>query len=86
MLHTLIETRLSLLTVDGKLEIKYPSEKLSYWIRVESEQDLSLAKTVGNSSSTGTPIAFPLICEIPIISSKEWNNLPLEERVNLLNT
>ena len=74
------------MTVDGKLEIKYSSGKLSYWIRVESEQDLSLSKTVGNSSSTGTPIDFPLVCEIPIISSKEWNNLSLEEWVNLLNT
>ena len=37
----MVDTRLSLLTVDGKLEIKYPSGKTSYWIRAESEQDLS---------------------------------------------
>ena len=39
--HTLADTSLSLLTVDEKLEIKYPSGKTSYWIRAESEQDLS---------------------------------------------
>ena len=35
--HTWVETRLSLLTVDGKLVIKYPSGKTSDWIRVESD-------------------------------------------------
>ena len=83
--HTLVDTRLSLLTVDGKLEIKYPSGKTSYWIRTESEQDLSPSKTVGNSSTT----SYPLNCETPMISFKESNannNLSLEERVNLLNT
>ena len=54
--HTLVDTRLSLLTVDGKLEIKYPSGKTSYWIRAESEQDLSPSKTVGNSSTTPSPL------------------------------
>ena len=81
----MVETRLSLLTVDGKLEIKYPSGKTSYWIRAESEQDLSTSKTVGNSSTTSSP----LTCETPMISLKESNvnnNLSLEERVNLLNT
>ena len=61
---------------------------MSYWILAESEQDLSSSKTVGNSSSTAIPITSPLICEIPIISSKESNvnnNLSLEERVKLLN-
>ena len=83
--HTLVDTILSLLTVDGKLEIKYPSGKTSYWIRAESEQDLSPSKTVGNSSTTSSP----LICETPMISLKESNvnnNLSLEETVNLLNT
>ena len=59
--HTLVETRLSLLTVDGKLEIKYLFEKASYWIRAESQQDLPSSKTVGNSSSTATPVVSPLI-------------------------
>ena len=54
-------------------------------IRAESEQDLSSSKTVGNSSSTATPVVSPLICKTPIISLKE-SNLSLEERVNLLNT
>ena len=87
--YTRVETKLSLLTVDGKLDIKYPSGKTSDWIKAESEQDLSSSKTVGNSSSTATPVASPLICETPIISSKESNvnnNLSLEWRVNLLNT
>ena len=81
----MVDTRLSLLTVDGKLEIKYPSGKTSYWIRAESEQDLSTSKTVGKSSTTSSP----LICAMPMISLKESdvnNNLCLEERVNLLNT
>ena len=79
--YTQVETRLPLLTVDGKLVIKYPSGKASYWIRAESEQDLSSFKTVGNSSSTATPVASRLICETLIISSKESsvnNNLSLE--------
>ena len=79
--YTQVETRLPLLTVDGKLVIKYPSGKASYWIRAESEQDLSSFKTVGNSSSTVTPVASALICETLIISSKESsvnNNLSLE--------
>ena len=83
--HTLVDTRFSLLTVDGESEIKYPSGKTSYWIRAESEQDLSTSKAVGNSSTTSSP----LICETPIISLKESdvkNNLSLEERLNLLNT
>ena len=80
--HTLVDTRLSFLTVDGKLEIKYPPGKTSHWIRAESEQDLSPSKTVGNISATPSP----LICETPMISLKDSNvnnNLSLEERVNL---
>ena len=83
--HTLVETRLSLLTVDGKLEIKYLFEKASYWIRAESQQDLSSSKTVGNSSSTATPVVSPLNCKTLIISSNESNvnnNLSLEEIAN----
>ena len=79
--YTQVETRLPLLTVDGKLVIKYPSGKASYWIRAESEQELSSFKTVGNSSSTVTPVASGLICETLIISLKESsvnNNLSLE--------
>ena len=64
--HTLADTSLSLLTVDEKLEIKYPSGKTSYWIRAESEQDLSTSKTVGSSSTTSSR----LICETPMISLK----------------
>ena len=77
------------MTVDGKLMIKYPSGKTSYWIRAYSGPDLSSFQTVGNSSSTAAPVASPLICQMPIISSKESNvnnNLSLVERVNLLNT
>ena len=59
--HTLVDTRLSLFTVDRKLEIKYPSEKMCNWNRAEAEQDLSLSKTVGNSYATSSP----LICETP---------------------
>ena len=82
----MVDTRLSLLTVDGKLEIKDPSGKMSYWIRAESEQDLSRSITVGNSSTTASS---PLFCETPVIFLKESNvnnSLSLEERVNLLGT
>ena len=30
---TFIDTRLSTLTIDGKLEIKYPLGKASYWVK-----------------------------------------------------
>ena len=36
-----------------------------------------------------TPVASPLICEAPIVSSKEsntYNNLSFKKRVNLLKT
>ena len=78
--HTLVDTRFSLLNVDGKSEIKYPSGKTSYWIRAESEQDLSPSKTVGNSSTT----SYPLNCETPMISFKESNannNLSKKEQI-----
>ena len=81
--YTWVETRLSFLTVDGKLDITYPSGKISYWVRAESKQDLSSSKTVA------TLVVSPLICEMPILSLKESNvnnNLSLEERINLLNT
>ena len=86
---TRVETRLYLLTVDGKLVIKYPSGKTSYWIRAESAQDLSWFNTVGNISSTATPVASPLTCDTPNIYLKESNvnnNHSLEERNSLLNT
>ena len=67
--HTLVDTSLSLLIVGGKFQTKYPSGKTSYWIRAESEQDLSPSKTVGNSSTTSSP----LTCETPMISLKEFN-------------
>ena len=70
---TRVESRSSLLTADGKLDIKYPSGKMIYWSRAESEQDLSSFKTVGKSSSTFTPVVPSLIWEMPIISWKESN-------------
>ena len=62
--HTWVETRLSFLTVDGKLDIIYSSGKISYWVRAESKQDLSSSKTVA------ALVVSPLICEMPILSSK----------------
>ena len=49
------------------------------------EQDLSPSKTVGNSSTTPSPLVY----ETPMISLKESSvnkNLSIEERVNLLTT
>ena len=42
--HTRVETRLFLLTIDKKFDVKYPSRKTSYRIRAESEQDFSSLK------------------------------------------
>ena len=86
--HTLAETRLSLLTVDGKLEIKYPLGKASYWIRAESKQDLSSSTTIRNSFSIATPVVSPLIYKHQLNLQKNLTKtiISLEERVNLLNT
>ena len=65
--HTQVKTRLSILTVDAKLDIKYPSVKTSYWIRAKSKQDLSSSKTMGKSCRTATPVASQFNCETPII-------------------
>ena len=59
--HNRVETKLSLLTVGGKLDTKYRSGKTSYSIIAESDQDLSSAKTVEDSSSTAAPVASPFL-------------------------
>ena len=69
-MHTHLKSRLSLLTVNVKLDIKYTSGRTSYWIKAESEQDLSSSETMATSSCMATPVVSPFICEMPIISSK----------------
>ena len=51
---TLIGTRLSALTIDGKLEIKYPLRKASYWVKGNNTLESWKSKTLENNSKTPT--------------------------------
>ena len=42
---TLIDTRLSTLTIDGKLDIKYPLGKASYWVKGNNALESCNCKT-----------------------------------------
>ena len=42
---TLIDTRLSTLTIDGKLDIKYPLGKASYWVKGNNALEYCKCKT-----------------------------------------
>ena len=45
----LIDTRLSTLTIDGKLEIKYPLGKAAYWITGNNALESCKSKTATSS-------------------------------------
>ena len=45
---TLIDTKLSILTIDGKLKIKYPLGKTSYWVKGNNALESSKSKTLEN--------------------------------------
>ena len=51
---TLIVTRLSTLTIDRKLEIKYPLGKTSYWVKGNNVLESCKSKTLGNNPKTPT--------------------------------
>ena len=82
---TVIDTRLSLLTVDGKLEIKYTLGKASYWVKGNNALESCKSKTPTSSPTLRSPLNY----ETPIIESNKDTARDayrsLEEKVNLLN-
>ena len=50
----LIDTRLSTLTINGKLETKYPSGKTSYWVKDNNALEICKSKTLENNPKTPT--------------------------------
>ena len=45
---TLTDSKLSILTIDRKLEIKYPLGKTPYWVKGNNAQESSKSKTENN--------------------------------------
>ena len=82
---TLIDTRLSTLTIDGKLEIKCPLGKASYWVKGNNAPESCKSKTRISSPSLPSPLNY----ETPIIKSNKDTvrdtYRSLEGKVNLLN-
>ena len=82
---TIIDTRLSTLTIDGKLEIKYPLGKASYWVKGNKVLESCKSKTPTSSPSLLSPLNY----ETPIIESNKDTVrdtcCSLAEKVNLLN-
>ena len=71
---TLINNRLSTLTIDGKLEIKYPLGKTSYWVKDNNAQESCKSKTSKNIPKTpisSPSLPSPPVYETSIIESKE---------------
>ena len=88
---TLIDTRLSTLTIDGKLEIKYSLGKIPYWVKANNGLESCKSKTLENNPKTATYSSLlpsRLVYETPIIESYKdtvGNTYhPLEEKANLL--
>ena len=75
---TLIDTRLSTLTIDGKLEIKYPVGKASYRIKGNNALQSCKSKTPTSSKSFSSPLDY----ETSIIKS---NMILLETPIALYN-
>ena len=89
---TLIDIKLSILTIDGKLEIKYPLGKISYRVKGNNALESGKSKTLENNPKTPTyspSLHSPLVYETLMIESNEDTvgdtNRCLEEKVNLLN-
>ena len=55
---TLIDTRLSTLTIDGKLEMKYPLGKASYRIKGNNALQSCKSKTPASSKSLPSPLDY----------------------------
>ena len=51
---TLIDSKLSILTIDGKLKIKNPLGKTSYWVKGNNAPESSQSKTLENNPKTPT--------------------------------
>ena len=60
---TLTDTRLSNLTIDGKLEIKYPLGKATYLVKDNNALECRKSKTPASSPSLFSPRNY----ETPII-------------------
>ena len=89
---TLINTRLSTSTIDGKLEIKYPLGEVSYWVKGHNALESCKSKTLENNPKTpisSPSLPSPLVYETPVIYSSEdtvrGTYRSLEEKVNFLN-
>ena len=89
---TLIDTKLSILTIDGKLKIKFPLGKTSYWVKGNNALESSQSKTLENNPKTPTyspSLHSSLVYETPIIELNEDTagdtNRCLKEKVALLN-
>ena len=82
---SLIDTRLSTLTIDGKPEIKYPLGKVSYWVKGNKVLESCKSKTPTSSPSLLSPLNY----ETQIVESNKDTVrdtcCSLEEKVNLLN-
>ena len=79
------DTRLSNLTIDGKLAIKYSLGKASYWVKDNNVLESFKSKRPTSSLSLPSPLNY----ETPLIGSNEHTVTDtyrcLEEKVNLLN-
>ena len=89
---TVIDTRLSTLTTNRKLENKYPLGKTSYCVKGNNTLESCKSKTLENNPKMPTyspSLHSPLVYKTPIIESNEntagKTNRSLEEKVNLLN-
>ena len=89
---TFIDSRLSISTIDVKVQIKYPFGKTSYWVKGNKALETCKSKILENNSKTLTSspsLLSPLISETSIIESNEDiagdTYRSLEENVNLLN-
>ena len=81
---TFIDTRLRTLTIDRKLEIKYPLGKACYWVKGNNALESCKYKTLTSSPSLPSPLNY----ETPIIESNKDTvrdtYCSLERKVNLL--
>ena len=78
-------TRLSTVTINGKLEIKYLLGKADYWVKGNNALESCKSKTP--TSSPSLPFRFQY--ETPLIESNKYTvrdtYRSLEEKVNLIN-
>ena len=92
IISTLIDTRLSTLTIEGELEIKYLLGKTSYWVKGNNSLESRVSITLENNPKipTSSPsLPSPVVYETSIIDSNEDTvgdtYRSVKEKVNLLN-